>query len=99
DLDAKALPYLLAWFIRLEEEIVYRHQDGHQLCRSALYRIIRHSPELCSYPSHERLMRFKAENRLATLEHELRDAKKQNEALKREVEELRSDKRQKTEAK
>ena len=97
-LDAKALPHLLAWFSRLKKEIVYLH-DGHQLCGSALYRIIRHSPELCSYPSHERLIRLKAENQVATLNCELRDARKQIEALKREVEELRSDKRQKTEAK
>ena len=98
-LDTKALPYLLAWFNRLRSRIAYYHQDKRRWCNSVLYRIIRHNPGLCSYPSPEKLIRLKAENQVATLSCELKDARKQIEALKREVEELRSDKRRKIGAK
>ena len=98
-LNTKALPYLLAWFNRLRSRIAYYHQDKRRWCNSVLYRIIRHNPGLCSYPSPEKLIRLKAENQVATLSCELKDARKQIEALKREVEELRSDKRRKIGAK
>lgn len=111
-LDAKALPDLLAWFNRLGHRMKY-HQDGLQLYKSAFHRIIRHNPELCSYPSPDKLIRLKLESQVATLNCdlrdareqvatlncELRDARKQIEALKREAEELNSNKRLKIGAK
>ena len=78
-----------------------------QTCLSALHRIIIHNPGLCGFPGYERTARLRAENRVATLEHELDDEKLLVEklrhevnnansriaALEREVEELRSNKR------
>ena len=100
-LDTKLLPHLLAWFGRLKESKSTNLKD-RQSCRSALYRVIRYSPELCGFPSFERMARLKAENQVATLalrneqlEREANVAKSRIKALEREVEELRSNKRQK----
>ena len=57
-LDAKALPYLLAWFGRLRREC--SNFEEEQMYLSALYRITRHNPEICSHPSYNRRMRLKA---------------------------------------
>ena len=101
-LDAKALPNLLTWFGRLMNSSKSANREDERSCRSAFYRIIRHNPELCGYPSYEKVARLKAEDQVVTLELKLRDARKQNEklqlaneAMERELEELRRNKRQK----
>ena len=102
-LDAKELPFLLEWFGRLHDIVTSRADlEDERICRSAFYRIIRHNPELCGYPSYERVARLKAEEQVANLEHELDDEKSRNEKLQREVkalerqlEELMRNKRQK----
>ena len=88
-LDAKALPYLLAWFGGLHAIVTScaDPKDG-PTCRSAFYRIVRHSPELCGYPSYERMMRFKAEDQVAKLGYELDDEKSRNEKLQHDANEL-----------
>ena len=100
-LDNKALTYLLAWFGRLKE----RNSADLKVtlsCTSSFYRIMRCSPELCSYPGFEKLARLEAENQVAALalhneqlRREANVAKSRIKALEREVEELRSNKRQK----
>ena len=80
--DVKALPYLLGWFGRLANSKSTNLKD-EESCLSALYRIIRHKPELCGYPSYERIARLKAENQVVTLTLH-------NEELLREVNAARS---------
>ena len=106
-LDAKALPNLLTWFGRLMNSSKSADLEDEQTCLSALRRIIIHNPGICRFPGYERTARLKAENRVATLEHELDDEKSLVEKLRhevnnansriavleREVEELRSNKR------
>jgi len=101
-LDAKALPYLLSWFGRLMSSSKSANREDDRTCRSAFYRIIRHNPELCGYPSYERVARIKAEDQVALLGHKLNVAESRieklqlaNEAMERELEELRRNKRQK----
>ena len=70
-LDTKSFPHLLAWFGRLKNSESADFKIT-QSCRSALYRIIRHNPELFEYPSYEimkRWMGLKEDNRVATFEH------------------------------
>ena len=85
-LDDKALPYLLGWFgsRRLRYSKSADLDDG-QTCRSAFYRIVRHNPVLCGYPSYERAARLKAEDQVATLEQKLDGSESRNEELRREV--------------
>ena len=99
-LDAKILPHLLAWLGRLKSECSNFVEE--QMCLSALYRITRHAPDLCGYPSYERVARLKAEDQVALLGHKLNVAESRieklqlaNEAMERELEELRRNKRQK----
>ena len=103
-LDAKALPYLLAWFDRLHNDDATSCADSkeeeEQTCRSAFYRIVRHNPELCGYPSYERTMRLRAEDQVAKaatriekLQHEaneLAEAKSRIRELENEVNEAKS---------
>ena len=93
-MDAVLLPTVLGWigkdYDANEEEI--RQNRG-----STIYRILRNVPELCSFPSPERMMRHELEAENASLKADIASIRRKNEQLILENEQLRSIKRRRNE--
>ncbi|KAL9180027.1 hypothetical protein ACHAXT_007997 [Thalassiosira profunda] len=80
-MDVEVLPTVLGWIGKDRGD-----GDSGQTSFSAFYRILRNIPELCGYSLSDRKTRLQLEAENATLQ-------RQNEHLRREIEELRSSKR------
>ena len=89
NMDVKSLPLILG---SIATHFNIGTDDEARKC-TALYRVLKNVPELCGFPSTERIARRQLEAENAQLKVDVADLQRRNEELVSKIEELESNKR------